>query len=226
MGLNRIMMKYSKDDFIAYVDGTLKTFEDDKIDTVSEFAFSCCTNLTSINLHNATTIDFKAFSYCLYLTSVELPNAINLKHRAFHECGSLTSVNFPNVTTIGPYAFDLCFKLTSVYLPSATNIDKYAFRCGWRDWSKVPSGMTKFPDRPLSPPPDINDMTPTKKIPEISLTDLDIDTVPTPTRPGGGALSSLTSIHFAAKNKEIIENLEGFASKFGAPKATVIYFDL
>ena len=37
--------------------------------------------------------------------------------------------------------------------------------------------------------------------------------------------SSLTSIHFAAKNKETIEALSGFSSKFGATKAT-IYFDL
>ena len=37
--------------------------------------------------------------------------------------------------------------------------------------------------------------------------------------------SSLTSIHFAAKNKETIESLSGFSSKFGATKAT-IYFDL
>ena len=37
--------------------------------------------------------------------------------------------------------------------------------------------------------------------------------------------SSLTSIHFAAKNRETIETLSGYSSKFGATKATS-YFDL
>ena len=36
---------------------------------------------------------------------------------------------------------------------------------------------------------------------------------------------SLTSVHFAAKNKETIEVLSGYSSKFDATNAT-IYFDL
>ena len=58
-----------------------------------------------------------------------------------------------------------------------------------------------------------------------SLTSIDLPNV---TSIGSNAFkncSSLTSIHFAAKNKETIEKLSGFSSKFGATKAT-IYFDL
>ena len=58
-----------------------------------------------------------------------------------------------------------------------------------------------------------------------SLTSIDLPNVTSIGDYAFAHCSSLTSIHFAAKNKETIEKLSGFSSKFGANKAT-IYFDL
>ena len=58
-----------------------------------------------------------------------------------------------------------------------------------------------------------------------SLTSIDLPNVTTIDSNAFYYCSSLTSIHFAAKNKETIETLSGYSSKFGATNAT-IYFDL
>ena len=58
-----------------------------------------------------------------------------------------------------------------------------------------------------------------------SLTSIHLPKVTSIGRNAFAHCSSLTSIHFAAKNKETIEILSGYSSKFGATKAT-IYFDL
>ena len=101
-----------------------------KIKWISEGTFDCSplpTNLTSVSLPDATSIDRYAFYACTALTSVSLPKVTDIGSDAFNNCTALTSVSLPKATFIDQYAFDRCTALTSVSLPEATYIDYAAF---------------------------------------------------------------------------------------------------
>ena len=95
MGLNRMMMKNGnpKDVFIAYIDRTIRQFEDNAL----------------------TTVGITAFYDCSSLTSIDLPKVITVKSNAFSSCSSLTSINLPKVTTVGSYAFYDCRSLKEIH---------------------------------------------------------------------------------------------------------------
>ena len=81
------------------------------VTTISNYAFSGCSGLTSVEIPNSvTSIGDEAFSHCSSLTSVEIPNSVTkIGDRAFMDCSSLTSIEIPNsVTTIGEGAFSDC----------------------------------------------------------------------------------------------------------------------
>ena len=90
-------------------------------------AFRDCTELTSINLPNATIIQSEAFDNCTALTSIDLPNTTSIDSNAFDYCTALMSINLPNATIIQSHAFDNCTALTSIDLPNATSIESNAF---------------------------------------------------------------------------------------------------
>ena len=83
-----------------------------------------CSNLTSVNLPNLTTITGDYFmNYCTRLTSVDLPNLTTTGTYFMNNCSSLTSVDLPNLTTTtGDYFMNNCTRLTSVDLPNLTTI--------------------------------------------------------------------------------------------------------
>ena len=72
MGLNRLMMKNGnpKDVFIAYIDRTIRQFEDNALTIVGNEAFYNCSSLTSINLPNVTTVGYGAFGSCSSLKEI------------------------------------------------------------------------------------------------------------------------------------------------------------
>ena len=96
MGLNRMMMKNgnSIDVFIAYIDRTIRQFEDNALTTVGESAFGFCKSLTSIDLPNVITVGNYAFSSCNSLTSIDLPNVTTVGYNAFDSCESLMEIHF------------------------------------------------------------------------------------------------------------------------------------
>ena len=96
MGLNRLMMKNGnpKDVFIAYIDRTIRQFEDNALTIVGNDAFHDCSSLTSIDLPNVTTIGSYAFSSCSSLTSINLPNVTMVGYNAFYYCRSLKEIHF------------------------------------------------------------------------------------------------------------------------------------
>jgi hypothetical protein len=72
--------------------------------TIEVFAFSRCTELTSVTLSSSvTSIRWNAFDGCTGLTSVTIPSSVTwIGGHAFSGCTSLTSVTIPSsVTTIG-----------------------------------------------------------------------------------------------------------------------------
>ena len=150
------------------------TFEGCPVTGIGDWAFSDCTNLTSVTIPDSVTdIGEKAFSLCGRLTSVTVGNGVtNIGDYAFNACTSLTSVAFgsavtrignsvlqncnalanvtiPNsVTQIGDSAFNNCTNLTSVALPdSVTRIGNRAFfNCACLTSAKTGDGVTRIGD--------------------------------------------------------------------------------
>ena len=101
------------------------------VNSIENFAFFGCRNLTSVAIPNSIkSIGNNAFNGCSGLTSVTIPNSITIiESFTFRSCSKLTSIIIPNsVTSIGNAAFYSCAGLTSVTIPnSVTSIGIEAF---------------------------------------------------------------------------------------------------
>lgn len=112
---------------------TIITISDKNMSEIEAYAFSSCTSLTQINLHNdggLKSIDDGAFSGCESLTHIHLPEGItDIGEFAFAECASLTHIHFPeSVENIGAELFSNCESLVSVQLPEhVASIGDFAF---------------------------------------------------------------------------------------------------
>ena len=108
------------------------------VTSIGVYAFSGCTNLTSLTItEGVTSIGDGAFSGCT-LTSVTIPNTVTtIGQYAFSFCANLTSISIPDsVTSIGQDAFSSCTSLTSVMIgQSLTRIANQAFS----DCSRLPN---------------------------------------------------------------------------------------
>jgi BspA type Leucine rich repeat region (6 copies) len=97
------------------------TFNGYPVTVIGDYAFSNCTNLTSVIIPNSV-ISIASFSFpgCTSLTSVTIPNSVTEIGQAFLGCTSLTSVTIGNsVTIIRWHAFAGCTGLTSVRFTAA-----------------------------------------------------------------------------------------------------------
>ena len=98
-----------------------------------------------------TSISNFAFSYCSGLTSIEIPSSVtSIGSRAFYGCTGLTSIEIPNsVTSIGSNAFSNCTNLTSIEIPnSVASISNGAFSdCSGLKQIIVDSGNTVYDSR-------------------------------------------------------------------------------
>ena len=106
---------------------------DAPVTSIGDYAFSDCSNLTSVTIPDSiTSIGTFAFKNCSSLTSIIIPDSVTeIGEQAFLSCSSLTSITIPNsITSIGIYTFKYCSSLTSVTIPdSITSIGDYAFAC-------------------------------------------------------------------------------------------------
>ncbi len=83
-----------------------------KVTGIGSYAFSNCTELTSITISDSVTrIGNNAFKNCISLTSVTIPDSVtSIGWSAFDDCTSLKDVTIPaSVTSIGSDAFGYYF---------------------------------------------------------------------------------------------------------------------
>ena len=122
---------HGSDDSLAtsIIDRTIREITNSSIETIGNYAFACCSSLTSVSFSACTSIGSYAFSRCSSLTSVSFPVCRSINEYAFANCGSLTSVSFPVCTRIGFGAFSFCDSLASVSFPECTIIKESAFAC-------------------------------------------------------------------------------------------------
>ncbi|MCQ2470751.1 MAG: leucine-rich repeat protein [Clostridia bacterium] len=104
---------------------------EDGIETISDYTFECCKNITSITISDSVTnIGAYAFSGCSSLASITIPDSVEyIGDYAFKDCSSLTSITIPDsITDINSWTFYKCSSLTSVTIPeSVTRINYSAF---------------------------------------------------------------------------------------------------
>ena len=120
-----------------------------KAKIIYDYAFSCCSSLTSVTIPDGvTSIGYGAFRNCTSLTSITIPDSVtSIDEKAFDGCGSLTSVTIPDsVTSIGYGAFEKCTSLTSITIPdSVTSIGERAFfGCNSLTGVTIPNSVTSI----------------------------------------------------------------------------------
>ena len=97
------------------------------LESIGEYAFYNCNNLTECTSETLKTIEICAFDSCRKLKNVDLPYVTELKNYAFRICYELESVNLPLVTKIGDYCFAYDFVLRAIDLRSCTDIGSESF---------------------------------------------------------------------------------------------------
>lgn len=103
----------------------------DDVTSIGNWAFSGCSSIVSLEMHNGvTSIGAAAMRYCSNLSSVILSDRlVNIENSVFEGCEGLETVDIPEgVENIGWDAFENCTHLSSITVPaSVKNIGDYAF---------------------------------------------------------------------------------------------------
>lgn len=95
------------------------------VKSISDCAFSHCTNLKSVIMDGVTSIGDDSFSYCSSLKNFIIPDSvICIGQTAFRNCENLISVSIGNgVKTMGGAEFLDCISLKNVIIGSDTSAD-------------------------------------------------------------------------------------------------------
>ena len=108
-------------------------------------AFSYCSNLTNITLHDGiTNIGDSAFAYCESLTSITIPDSVkSIGKSAFSWCIQMRSIAIGlSVEEIGSNAFNACNKLVEVINHSDLKIE-----AGSYEWGNIANNAIEVHDK-------------------------------------------------------------------------------
>jgi len=130
-----------------YIPSTLRTVNITDATTLQYGAFYGCSGLTSITISSSvTSIGAVAFAGCDGLTSFITPsNVTSISGATFWGCSKLTNITISsNVTIIGSAAFEGCSSLTSITIPSRVTIigDRAFTGCIGLSSITIPSSVT------------------------------------------------------------------------------------
>ena len=106
----------------------LTEINNEVVQNIDSYAFSYCTNLTTVSLPLAQTLGSHAFIGCTNLTTASLPLAQTLGTSIFQSCTNLTTVLLPLAQTLGTSIFLSCTNLTTVSLPLAQTLGNSTFQ--------------------------------------------------------------------------------------------------
>lgn len=107
-----------------------KIHDQDKITSLSSYAFSGCENLEEIILSHPTVIPAEAFNNCKRLKVAKInPQTTKIESKAFYNCNSLETFYIPdNIETIKNQAFENCHSLSEITIPKTLkHIGKRSF---------------------------------------------------------------------------------------------------
>lgn len=96
-------------------------YENDRVTTVGDIAFTGSQSLTSVSMPNVTEVGSAAFQNCKGLTEVDFPNATNIGEAAFNSTSALLHACFPSLASISKSMFQHS-TIEVLDLPVATNI--------------------------------------------------------------------------------------------------------
>jgi hypothetical protein len=95
-------------------------YSNNRVTSIAAYAFSECTNLTSVDLPNVTLIKDYAFNKCSNLANVSIPSLVTMNQRAFYFCTKIAKLDLPNLTSMAQYALAQCQYLVTLILRSET----------------------------------------------------------------------------------------------------------
>ena len=111
------------------------------VTTIGDYAFYCCSGLTSITIPNSvTSIGAAAFGFCYNLTSVTIPSSVtSIGESAFQACSSLTDV-YCLATDVPATGFGVFYGVTitsaTLHVP-AESIEAYKTTYPWSEFGKI-----------------------------------------------------------------------------------------
>lgn len=117
------------DDFVAWLNNTLESYENDNLTNIPAYGFYQRTALKTISFPNATMIGTAAFNECTSLENVNLPKIQNVEQNSFRNCSKLPSISFLALAKeLRNYCFDGCSGAVTARLPSFCRSNTGTFR--------------------------------------------------------------------------------------------------
>lgn len=102
------------------------------VNSVCDYAFYKCTDLTVVNFPNTIeSIGKYAFAgdynTCNKITNLYIPNVKTINDYAFYYSKNLQTVHSPKLESIGEYSFAQCTNMSSLSLDCVTSVGIFAF---------------------------------------------------------------------------------------------------